>query len=132
MKKQIRRGVFETNSSSTHSITMMMKEDYDKWEKENLYLFDGNGNHFPKECRPEIGKMYTKEEVIDFLKAHDRKYEYEYFDYENNEEEFDDVRRDEEFKLIEEGNEYLEGYYKEFTTPSGETVVAFGEYGYEG
>ena len=26
-------------------------------------------------------------------------------------------------------NEYLEGYYAEFTTPSGETIVAFGEYG---
>ena len=31
MKRQIRRGVFETNSSSTHSITMCMKSDYDRW-----------------------------------------------------------------------------------------------------
>ena len=31
MKRQIRRGVFETNSSSVHSITMCMKSDYDKW-----------------------------------------------------------------------------------------------------
>lgn len=26
MKRQIRRGVFETNSSSTHSLTMMLKK----------------------------------------------------------------------------------------------------------
>ena len=32
----------------------------------------------------------------------------------------------------DEGSEYLEGFYEEFTTPSGETIVAFGEYGYDG
>ena len=42
MKRQIRRGVFETNSSSTHSITLMMKKDYDRWQKGDLYLFDTN------------------------------------------------------------------------------------------
>ena len=29
--RQIRRNVFETNSSSTHSITMCMKSEFDKW-----------------------------------------------------------------------------------------------------
>ena len=33
MKRQIRRGVFETNSSSTHSITMCSNKEYEKWEK---------------------------------------------------------------------------------------------------
>lgn len=33
MKRQVRNGVFETNSSSTHSITMMMMmKDYDRWK----------------------------------------------------------------------------------------------------
>ena len=34
--KTIRRGVFETNSSSTHSITIMSEEDYDLWGDEWL------------------------------------------------------------------------------------------------
>jgi len=38
MKRQIRRGVFETNSSSTHSITMCSKEEYERWEKGELLL----------------------------------------------------------------------------------------------
>ena len=38
MKKQIRRGVFETNSSSVHSLTMCMESDYDRWQEDNLYL----------------------------------------------------------------------------------------------
>ncbi len=33
MKRQIRRGVFETNSSSTHSLTMCSKKEYDEFEK---------------------------------------------------------------------------------------------------
>ena len=38
MKKQIRRGVFETNSSSVHSLTMCTGEEYKKWESgEFLY-----------------------------------------------------------------------------------------------
>lgn len=31
MKRQVRKGVFETNSSSIHSITMCTKTDYVKW-----------------------------------------------------------------------------------------------------
>ena len=36
MKRQIRRGVFETNSSSVHSITMCSEDEYDKWIKGEL------------------------------------------------------------------------------------------------
>lgn len=36
MKKQIRRGVFETNSSSVHSLTMCTSSDYDKWKNGEL------------------------------------------------------------------------------------------------
>jgi len=36
MKRQIRRGVFETNSSSTHSITMCSEEEYERWRKGGL------------------------------------------------------------------------------------------------
>jgi hypothetical protein len=34
----IRRGVFETNSSSTHSITMCSIEEYEKWESGEVLL----------------------------------------------------------------------------------------------
>ena len=43
MKRQIRRGVFETNSSSVHSLTMCSGEEYKKWENgEILYWKWGN------------------------------------------------------------------------------------------
>jgi hypothetical protein len=67
MKKQIRRGVFETNSSSTHSLTMMMKSDYERWEKEGLYLFNGYtyGWDFNK---PVTNALYTRDEAVAFVK----------------------------------------------------------------
>lgn len=39
MKVQVRRGVFETNSSSTHSITICSKEEFERWKNGDL-IFD--------------------------------------------------------------------------------------------
>lgn len=39
MKKQIRRGVFETNSSSVHSITMCTRSDFDRWKDGELLFW---------------------------------------------------------------------------------------------
>lgn len=47
--KQIRRGVFETNSSSVHAITMCMKSDYDKWKNGELYWSRWNEQFVTKE-----------------------------------------------------------------------------------
>lgn len=123
MKKQIRQSVFETNSSSTHSLTMMMKSDYNRWVIENLYLFKGYtyGWDFDK---PIKNHLYTRDEAEKFVK-NSRYYHGEEIDNE--------VLREMDFiSWDDEGSEYLEEFYEEFTTPSGETIVAFGEYGYDG
>ena len=39
MKRKVRRGVFETNSSSVHSLTMCMEDEYDRWVAGEL-VFD--------------------------------------------------------------------------------------------
>lgn len=39
MRRQVRRGVFETNSSSVHSITMCSESDFDRWVNGEL-LYD--------------------------------------------------------------------------------------------
>lgn len=124
MKRQIRRGVFETNSSSTHSLTMMMKSDYKRWQTEELYLYDGSGWGW-EFSKPVENHLYTRDEAIEFVKKN--KY------YKDVDEIDDEALRDCCFiSWDDEGNEYLESFYKEFTTPSGETIVAFGEYGYDG
>ena len=124
MKRQIRQGVFETNSSSTHSLTMMMKNDYKRWENENLYLYQGSGWGWDFN-KPINNTLYTKDEVVEFVKN------YKYYDSED-EINYELIRDMDFISFDDEGSEYLEGFYEEFTTPSGETIVAFGEYGYDG
>lgn len=43
MKRVIRRGVFETNSSSVHSLTMCSDEEWKAWERGKL-VFDYIGD----------------------------------------------------------------------------------------
>lgn len=38
-KTTIRRGVFETNSSSTHSLSIASKEDFDAWVNGKKMVF---------------------------------------------------------------------------------------------
>lgn len=119
--KQVRRGVFETNSSSTHSLTMMMKSDYERWQNEQLYLYTGSGWGWDFN-KPVCNHMYTRDEAVAFAKS------YRYYD---EEEEIDNklLKYMDFISWDDEGSEYLESFYEEFTTPSGEIIVAFGEYG---
>ena len=94
MKISIRRGVFETNSSSTHTITMCSEEEYNKWKNGEL-VFDR-----------------WQEELVEPKK------ENEHHRYQTYDEFWED--------------EFLEGFKEKYTTNSGEKVIAFGLYGYDG
>jgi len=116
MKRVIRIGVFETNSSSTHSLTMCSKEEYEKWSKGEIWLnhsYHNKGN-----------KFMSKENAIDFMSQH-------YNDVDISGEE--SLRN---FEIYRNPDEYLgedmETFHEEYTTPNGETVVAIGYYGYDG
>ena len=54
IKRQIRHGVFETNSSSTHSLTMCSEEEYETWKKGDI-LFDDWCEEFVKPCEVKEG-----------------------------------------------------------------------------
>lgn len=106
MKRTIRFGTFETNSSSTHTLVVCTKEEYDAWRK--------------------------GETLLDRWKN----YEYDFhrkdpFFVPNTEE----YRNDEEGQYVtyEEywDEEYLEYFDEEYTTPSGDVVRVFGKYGYD-
>lgn len=98
---KIRRGVFETNSSSTHSMTMCSREEYDEWrsgkrvydyEEEKLVLLDALSD--------------DERALID----EDRYFTYNGYD--------DYVSSD--YELFEDS----------YLTKTGEEVFAFGYYGY--
>jgi len=83
MKRTIRRKVFETNSSSTHSITICTKEEYDKWI-EGILVLD-TWDYMLKEekdCKHPswciTHEKYFKEEDEDYYDDDDEYYETKY------------------------------------------------------
>lgn len=123
MKRQIRRGVFETNSSSVHSLTMCSEEEYEKWKNEEVLFWK------------ERDKFGTREEIIaelKTLKSWSGNLWYANVNWEN-EDEVHDVFSDEGIMTY---NYFFEYYYYEtysyrHTTPSGDKIVAFGYYGHD-
>ena len=102
MKRQIRRGVFETNSSSTHSITMFMKSDYDKWVAGELVWSRWNDELV--EITSEV-KASMEDGDGDYL-TYEQFNDWDYLEYET-------------FKST-------------FKTPNNDEIVSFGYYGYDG
>lgn len=101
MKRQIRRGTFETNSSSVHSITMCMKSDFDKWVNGELVWSRWDDDLV--EVTPEVKESIDNDE-------------HEYLTYEQ----FND------WDYIE-----YETFEESFVTPNNEEIVSFGYYGHD-
>ena len=101
MKRQIRRGVFETNSSSVHSLTMCMESDFNKWVAGELVWSRWGYELVP--ITDEIKKSIEEDER-EYL-TYEQFNDYDYIDYET----FEDS----------------------YTTPNGETVKSFGYYGHD-
>ena len=123
MKRQIRRGVFETNSSSTHSITMCSGEEYDKWCSGNLLFWVGKK------------KFGTKEDIIEELKEltrWDNSLMYPDVNWDDDSV-VADIFDSEEIQTSDEffNDEYLETFEETYHTSNGEEVVAFGKFGYD-
>lgn len=137
MKVQIRQGVFETNSSSTHSITMCSGQEWKDWMDDKIRMSpDGNPKFLPRdeaieanikhaleyydlsenntEDRQIIEKYRNTGDIDEFGDAID-----EYFD------------KYECYLTYDEWDDYFdyEKYRDSYTTASGEEVVAFGYYG---
>ena len=126
---QIRNGVFETNSSSTHSLVMCMKNDYDKWVNREVYLNNEAG--WSSYSGYKNKQFVTKEEAIDIIT--NNKYPPDIDLFTMNNDELEEYFKDNEIYTFDNyDNDYLESFTEEFTTPNGDTVVSFGQYGYDG
>ena len=137
MKRQIRRGVFETNSSSTHSLTMCSEEEFEQW-KNGKVLFDEDGETFVK-----ASELSNKDKEYAAQEYEDNKDEYskDWSELSETAKERYCTKYAKENDLINEdaktydewNNDYeLETFVDKYTTKSGDRVVAFGKYGYDG
>lgn len=137
MKRQIRREVFETNSSLYHSITMCSKEEFDKWEKGEL-LFNEYEEKFVKPGtlsdseKEKARKSYDSSKDIfskdwDELSDDAKEKYYEIYGEKNR---LLDVNAITYKKYMNDG--CLTTFYDYYKTKNGEIVVAFGKYCYDG
>lgn len=150
----VRANVFETNSSSTHSITMCLESEYEKWKNGELYYIEANEDFVTPEQAKEILREMTLESRFDYkYNSGDKKSTYTYkgitVDYDNKSqlltkenlaeitdedieeyvnENFDRYEMPCKFDEYWDNLEY-ETYHTSYTTKSGEVVTAFGYYG---
>lgn len=134
--RQIRRGVFETNSSSTHSITICPQETYNKWLNGTVLYNDWDNNF-----------IESKELTPDDYERAGQQYENYKGKYYKSWEELNDNERKEYTTayVLKNKNDYgkyltyaewchqygdLERYSERYTTQSGDKIIAFGYYGY--
>ena len=122
--KVIRLGVFETNSSSTHTMIIMPEEEYKKWESGELLRYRWDDKFITREENDKI----VKELIKQYAKEHNTSVDevdvddvYSYYDEDvaYTLEEFDDRMN-------------LENDIETYTTKNGETIVIRCWYGYEG
>lgn len=154
---QVRPSVFETNSSSTHTLNICTSDEFRKFRHGEAYIVDTYSNDFQKLLPEHQSQIYTEEEVQDALDEYAPIYEEKhkdnrwyhpidtnmlhdaYFD-KMNEDAYDvnKKRRDARFDLgIMSYDDFesrydLEYYEQEFTSPSGDEMIAFGLFGYDG
>lgn len=121
MKRQIRNSVFETNSSSVHSLTFCTQDEYKKWENGEVW-FNGYKKKF-------ISPFDPKKKYADDLEQFDN-------DEEREDAIWEWLREDGVYQTSAEyfdrNCEYAEGFEEYYITPGGEKIVAFGYSGWDG
>jgi hypothetical protein len=142
MKQNIRHNVFETNSSSVHSLTILPLDEFEEFKKGNFYL-DWNYKLVTfEEAFKEMFKYYTYEEAKkDFAKHEgyndidecikDNKFDESslkiaVFNYVNADNGYDFHTYD---TMIGDEQWEYETFERYYTTKSGDEIVVFGYYG---
>ena len=137
MKRQVRHSVFETNSSSTHSLTICSEEKFEAWKKGEI-LFNSWSEKFENviqltDSQREDAKIDYEDKKETFWKDWDSLNEKE------KEKWYSKYAKENDF--INDGyityedwcdNCSLEKFVETYTTDGGEKIVAFGKYGYDG
>lgn len=137
--KQIRLGVFETNSSSTHSLTICTEEEFNKWTRGEI-MFDTYSDKLIEintkisEQEKEEARKYYENNKKAFWKLWDQLSEEEveewYDKYMYDMCKVDRYRYETYDQFLYESD--LETFTRYYTSPSGDKLVAFGKYGYDG
>lgn len=129
--KTIRENVFETNSSSTHSMTIMNFNDYERWKKEPDACYDESTRkiisidqrkamikkdiieHRQKYYPDRVLDKITDEEIQDYLNENLYYYPLTYVEYQDT------------------SDSYLDHDVNYYTTESNDKIVILCKYGHD-
>ena len=122
---QIRNNIFETNSSSVHSITLCPEEEFEKWKKGEL-LFDR-----------DFDKLISLKEAEDIKKEYEREARRYYREKCGDEDYYDEYKN----RILTynqffdwQGDDSFLDYMEKYQTHQnidGVDIVAFGYYGHD-
>lgn len=118
---QVRQGVFETNSSSTHSITMCTKNEFNEWVGGKIYRNDGCWYDSTSVLKDK--DFLTYDEAIELIKSS------KYYEPMKEDENVDDYFKEYRIYSYDNWGEYFETDVTNYTTPNGEEIVAVCYYG---
>ena len=122
---QIRKNTFETNSSSSHSLVISTEKEFAAFKAGILYEYVGNVYDLPT-ARDHVEKFYPE-------KLAELDEDIRFKDYEGIASLLDDCEvRSYDYWKDNIDNLGMETYVKHFTSPSGDKLVAWGHYGYNG
>lgn len=154
--KTIRHNVFETNSSSMHSLTIVPEEEFEKFENCDLLLdyntfisvedeyknVMDNLESYEDNMSDEYRETYKTEltfekfkEVLSKLCDDDLSYYHREYAREDIQTHYDAVKAalgEEIVTYRTMGGEEYKTFAQHYTTKSGDKIVAFGYYGYDG
>ena len=158
MGKLIRRNVFETNSSNTHSLTLCSKNNYDRWANGEIFFspwydtfVEDKDDYYKKQYIRHEASIDWKEKTVEYNGV---KLSYENWDYDTalnqflTEENLNGISEEElnDYIAYVHGTEtalftmddyfdyyceYYDTYEEDYTTEGGEKLVAFGYYGHD-
>lgn len=143
--KQIRKNVFETNSSSTHTLAICTEDEYKKWQEGKLLFnkwhetFIKNSINITKQDKVEAEERYNTckgkyyKDWSELTETERDEYTYNYIAQQR--------RQEKNFSFEEDGltyqefmqncnNDGLETETSHYTSPSGDKLVITCAYGY--
>ena len=138
MKIKIRGGLFETNSSSTHSLVIMTEKDFRKWESGYYYYnpynykYELEHEYLDPSYKPVDKALYSEDEVRQFL-LHNASITQDDFNFDEDDEydNFENLAYDSCFYSKDKFDGELEMDEKTFVTPSGDRIICHCAYGYD-
>ena len=143
--KQIRCNVFETNSSSTHTLAICTEDEYKKWQEGKMLFnkwnetFIKNSINITKQDRVEAEERYNTykgkyyKDWSELTEAERDEYIYNYIAQQRRQEKSLSFEEDgltyQEF-MQNCNNDGLETETSHYTSPSGDKLVITCAYGY--